>query len=344
VTSGHNIIVFGGTGFIGTHLTQHLLRTNPAAQILLVDVRPPRNESYTSALQEGLSSGRVRYAEWDIRKPVTASLLNERPDIIVNLAAVHREPGHKPEEYFETNILGAENVCAYAHATECDRIIFTSSISPYGPTENRRDEDSLPVPESPYGSSKLAAEKIHIGWQKARQGRKLLILRPGVVFGPGEGGNVTRLVKSLVRGYFVYMGNKSTRKAGGYVKELCKVLDFGLERQNSLHLDVLVLNFSMEPTPALQEYVKAISKVAGIRRTPFTVPRPLIMAVSHTANAIATLFGRSTQFNPKRVRKLFRSTYIRPSKLVELGYNWSFTMEDAFADWKRDCPSDFGLD
>ncbi len=230
-------------GFIGTHLAQHFLRENQARHILLVDLAEPRNDSYAGLLQEGLRSGRVEFMRWDVRKPIPAELRSMTPDLIINLAAIHREPGHKPSEYFETNLHGAENVCAYASAVGCPRMVFTSSISPYGISEEPKDEDSLPVPETPYGSSKLAAEKIHLAWQVEGPGRKLLILRPGVVFGPGEGGNVTRLIQSLVRGYFLYMGNKTVRKAGGYVKELCSVLDFALEHQDRDDEAVTLLNF-----------------------------------------------------------------------------------------------------
>ena len=94
-----------------------------------------------------------------------------------------------------------------------------------------RNEDSLTIPETAYGGSKLVAEKIHAAWQHANPNRRLIILRPGVVFGPGEHANVARLARSLERGYFVYMGNRGTRKAGVYVKELCHVLQFAIEYQ-----------------------------------------------------------------------------------------------------------------
>ncbi len=225
------VVLFGGTGFIGSHLAMHWLQQTLAARVILVDLNPPRAEPWTAYLQQELAAGRAEFVRWDVRQPIPASLL-PKADLIFNLAAVHREPGHQAHEYFETNIKGAENVCAWAAATGCDRIVFTSSIAPYGASEEMKDEASLPAPDSPYGSSKLAAEKIHLAWQAGCDCRKLLMLRPGVVFGPGEEGNVTRLVRSVVKGYFVYMGNRKTRKAGGYVKELCRAIRFGLEHQD----------------------------------------------------------------------------------------------------------------
>ena len=181
-----SIVIFGGTGFIGTHLTQTLLSSDAAETIYLADVKEPVDEPYAEQLQVGLRSGRVVYVPYDVRKPIPNDLLPANTGLIFNLAAVHREPGHQAYEYFETNLLGAENVCAWAGTIGCKKLVFTSSISPYGPCEEQKTEESLTVPETPYGSSKLAAEKIHMMWQSGGEGRQLLVLRPGVVFGPGD--------------------------------------------------------------------------------------------------------------------------------------------------------------
>lgn len=318
----------------------HWLRENLADKVILVDLSPPRREPWTAALQQELAAGRAASIAWDVREPIPESLL-PRADLIFNLAAIHREPGHRPHEYFETNLKGADNVCAWAAATGCERMVFTSSIAPYGPSEEMRNEESLPVPDSPYGSSKLAAEKIHMIWQAAGERRALLILRPGVVFGPGEGGNVTRLIRSVVRGYFVYMGNRETRKAGGYVKELCRAIQFGLQHQDTSGQKVTLLNFSLDPPPTLESYVEAIRKVAGIGRAPLSLPRSLLLGVSYPIHGVASVFGIRQPISPVRVRKTVRSTSIDPSGLRALGYRWNYTLEEALEDWKRDLPEDF---
>jgi nucleoside-diphosphate-sugar epimerase len=337
------ITIFGGTGFIGTHFTQHLLREKLAEKINLVDLEPPRNEPYSALLQEGLRSGKVEFTQWDVRKSIPTSLLPIRPELIVNLAAVHREPGHEPREYFETNIYGAENVCAYASFIGCPRMVFTSSISPYGPSEGLKDESSLPIPETPYGSSKLVAETLHRAWQASRPGRKLLILRPGVVFGPGENGNVTRLIRSVVKGYFIYVGNRKVHKAGGYVKDLCHVVQFGLKHQDVSGEDFVLMNFSINPTPTLERYVDAIREVAGCRRPLISIPRPLLLGTSYVIDAVAGVAHVKHSLSPVRVRKLFRSTSIDPKRLRDLEYKWRFSLEDAFRDWQEARPEDFSV-
>jgi nucleoside-diphosphate-sugar epimerase len=335
------VVLFGGTGFIGTHLAQHLLARDLAETIFLVDLEAPRDLPYTRQLQSGLKSGRIVYLAHDVRQPIVPGLLPERADLIFNLAAIHREPGHSTREYFETNLLGAENVCAWASKVGCETLVFTSSISPYGPSEERKGEASLPAPETAYGSSKLAAEKIHLGWQAAQERRRLLILRPGVVFGPGEGGNVTRLVRSLVKGYFVYLGNRQTIKAAGYVKELCLVAMFGLEEMCRVGAGNLLINFTMDPPPTMEQMVGAIQGTLGKARRPLSVPPKLLLGLTYPLSGLERAFGVKLPINAVRVRKLIRSNNIWPEQLKSLGYTYSYTLESAFLDWKQDLPQDF---
>lgn len=335
------VVLFGGTGFIGTHLAQHLLDQYQGVSVYLIDHAPPRESPHTRLLHAALASGRAIFLKHDVREPVPDALLPLDADIIFNLAAVHREPGHEAREYYETNLPGAENVCSWAAAVGCKTLVFTSSISPYGPSEEKKTEASLPVPETAYGGSKLAAEKIHLAWQAAQPERKLLILRPGVVFGPGEGGNVTRLVRSVVKGYFVYLGNRKTVKAAGYVKELCRVAMFGLEQLGKSDAHSLLLNFTMDPPPTVEQMVDAIARTIDSRRRPPSLPPWVMLALSYPMPAVTSLTGIKLPIDRVRVRKLIRSNNIWPENLRALGYVYRYTLESAFADWKRDVPEDF---
>lgn len=341
LASARTAVIFGGTGCIGTHLANHLLENTGIENIYLADLRPLREEAYLQPILQAMRRGRVVYVACDVRQPLDLTELPARADLIVNLAATHREPGHQPVEYYATNLPGAENVCAYATRAGCTRMVFTSSIAPYGSSDEMRNEDSLPAPETAYGGSKLVAEKIHQIWQSADPARRLVILRPGVVFGAGEHANVARLAHSLARGYFVYMGNRLTRKAGIYVKELARVLQFTLEYQERVHAPMILSNVSLDPPPTLEEFVDAICRVTGLRPPRFSVPRRVLVAVSYPVDAVAQLFGIHQPISPVRMRKLSQPTHIEPMWLREAGYRWHYTLEQAMADWKRDAPEDF---
>jgi len=330
-----NCIIFGGLGFIAKHFVNYLLENKLAENIYLVDI----NATQTSF---DLSNKRLKHIRIDIRKSIDRKLLPERISLIANFAAVHREPGHEDYEYFQTNLLGADNVCKFAEKVKCNKIIFTSSIAPYGPSEEVKDELSLTVPLSPYGSSKLTAEKIHQIWQaKDPKNRILQIVRPGVVFGPGEGGNVSRLIKAVLHRYFFYMGNKDTRKAGVYVKELCHAMWWELNRQKNKKHHVSLFNMTMNPGPSIQDYVKTVCKVAKVKRFIPIIPFRILLIASYFIQFVTKPLNIKHPFSPVRIKKLVRSNNILPTYLVKNGYKYQYTLESAFLDWKKECPEEW---
>lgn len=326
-------VIFGGTGFIGSHLAQYLIKHELAAEVILADIAPPR-PSFT------FKEGRVHYVKVDVRQPIESWGLPDSVGLIANFAATHREPGHETHEYYETNLPGADNVCAWAEKVGCENIIFTSSIAPYGPTESGKTEESIPSPISAYGGSKLAAEKIHIAWQRTDGGRRLVIVRPGVVFGPGEGGNVTRLVQATLRRYFLYMGNRLTRKAGGYVKELTNTMLWALGKLPD-EGGVFLYNFTMVQAPTVKEYVDTTCNVAGVKRFVPSVPYALLLTISYVIDAVTRILTIKQPISPVRIRKLVRSNNIEPCVLKREGYKFQYTLETAMRDWRNDRPDEW---
>lgn len=335
-------VLFGGNGFIGSYLAELLLTEQLVDKVVLADL--VHDETFwPKRVQEFYKDSRIIWKHVDVRRPIDLEIDGELV-LTVNLAAVHREPGHQPNEYFETNLPGAENVCDWAGKQNCKSIIFTSSIAVYGASEHESQpkiENSLPTPNSPYGISKLVAEKIHLAWQKAQSDRKLTIVRPGVIFGAGEKGNVTRMVRAIIGRYFAFTGNKQTRKAGGYVKELCRAIVWMYQHQLQNSKDVVIFNFSVNPTPTIEQFADAIQKVYGRPRTILSMPYGLLWIVSAIWFWFFRLIGKSTGINPVRVQKLRRSNFILAKELESSGYQYSYTLESAMADWKQERPEDW---
>ena len=334
-------VIFGGNGFIGSAFSFFLLKNSEYGNIYLVDIEAINRKNSIWRAGALKSEPRIKEIIADIRSQITLSI-REPIDLIANFAATHREPGHEDYEYFQTNLLGAENICKFAEQMGCQNIIFTSSISPYGVSESVKDESTLPIPVTAYGSSKLVAEKIHQIWQaKDVNNRRLVIVRPGVVFGPGEGGNVSRLIKAVIHRYFFFMGNESTGKAGVYIKELCNAMWWVLQEQKKNGETVCLFNMSMNPGPSIGEYVKAVCKTQGIKRYVPTVPYKALMAVAYVIDALTRPLGIKHPFSPVRIRKLVRSNNIIPTYLVEHGYQFQYSLDSAFADWKKSCPEEW---
>ena len=311
--------ITGGSGFIGTHLTNLLKERFPHCHIYNLDI------------VENSQEGKVTYIYCDVRKPIHLEEVTvTEDDVIFNFAAVHRTPGHSDHEYFETNILGAENVTAFAEKYGIRRIVFTSSIAPYGAAENLKEEITVPTPNTPYGISKLVAEKIHTIWQaKNSSERQLTIVRPGVVFGKGENGNFTRLYWGLRGRKFMYPGRKDTVKACIYVKELVCFMLYRLEHHEQ---GVELYNCTFEPAYTIEQIVATMNKVTGLNRTAPLIPAWILMP----AAAVIGCLGAPMGICPARVRKLMVSTNICGKKLADSGYHFHYTFEEAIADWFKD--------
>lgn len=314
-----NYFITGGSGFIGTHLTNLLKERFPHCHIYNLDI------------VENSQEGKVTYIYCDVRKPIHLEEVTvTEDDVIFNFAAVHRTPGHSDHEYFETNILGAENVTAFAEKYGIRRIVFTSSIAPYGAAENLKEEITVPTPNTPYGISKLVAEKIHTIWQaKNSSERQLTIVRPGVVFGKGENGNFTRLYWGLRGRKFMYPGRKDTVKACIYVKELVCFMLYRLEHHEQ---GVELYNCTFEPAYTIEQIVATMNKVTGLNRTAPLIPAWILMPTA----AVIGCLGAPMGICPARVRKLMVSTNICGKKLADSGYHFHYTFEEAIADWFKD--------
>ena len=327
-----NYIIFGGSGFIGTHLI-HLLKNEcvkPGDKIYDFDIVMPGEEGVVPGIVE--KNDGVEYIRLDVRKPIEFDFEPTADDVIFNLAAVHRTPGHPDHEYFETNIRGAENVTAFAEKHNINTILFTSSIAPYGAAEELKEETTLPTPNTPYGISKLVAEKIHQMWQVKDEKRELTIVRPGIVYGKGEHGNMTRLYKGMKGHYFMYTGRKDTIKASIYVKEL--VLFFKYRMMDNSFPGTDIFNCTFEPAYNIEQICETMKKATGLKYRIPLIPGGLLMTA---ATILGPIGGKKVGIHPARVKKLMVSTNICGKKLAACGYKFHYSFEDTFKDWLNDC-------
>lgn len=325
-----NYIIFGGSGFIGTHLIHLLKKTKTQANIYCLDIVMPGEEGVVPGIVE--KNDGVVYERVDVRKKIEWDVETTPEDVVFNLAAVHRTPGHEDIEYFETNIRGAENVTEWCEKHNIKKMLFTSSIAPYGAAEELKTEATLPTPNTPYGISKLVAEKIHEKWSAAN-GAQLVIVRPGIVYGKGEHGNMTRLYAGINKHYFFYT-RKDTIKACIYVKELVHFFMWALENEKNG-----VWNCTFEPAYNIEQICEAMKKATGMEKNWIpSVNGKLLMGV---AAVVGPIGGKVVGIHPARVKKLMISTNINGQKLKDSGYKFHWSLEESFRDWFEDCDREY---
>ena len=313
-------IVFGGAGFIGRHLLTRLANTGCAT--VCADLRP---------LAPAIPN--VKSVVCDVRRPIPSDLvanIGDRNITVYNLAAVHRTPGHDDREYYDTNVTGALHVTEFCRRESIRELVFTSSIAVYGPSDDEKTEDCIPSPESCYGASKLQAEAIHRAWGEGTAERRLVIVRPAVIFGAGENGNFTRLAKALRRHHFLYPGRRDTIKACGYVHELLDAIAY----VRSLARRSFLFNFAYAKPYSIADICEAFHVVGGLPRPLARLPLWPISLAAAGFEALSHLGVRS-DINRARVQKLVRSTRIRPQALLDAGYEFSGDLDSAIAHWRE---------
>jgi GlcNAc-P-P-Und epimerase len=317
-------VIFGGAGYIGSNWARRLAAGNGFDRIVLADLRPP----------EFPLPPRVEFQACDVRMPIPPQMAGGKPDWIFNFAAVHREPGHAQAEYFDTNLAGADHVCAFAEATGCANVLFTSSISVYGPTAGATTETSPTYPQTPYGISKLCAELIHQGWLRKGQNRRLIVCRPGVIYGPRDPGNILRMIRAVQRGYFFVPGTTRLRKSYGYVEGLLDSFEFAMA-QTEAHLRY---NYVEAETETIGNLVQIIRQQLGSSAPVISIPLWLLQPVA-TGVQLATK-GKSP-IHPARVRKAATPTHIVPQRLKELGFKFKYDFRSSLDHWRAVSPQDF---
>lgn len=214
-------------------------------------------------------------------------------------------------------------------------IVFTSSISVYGPDEIAKDESTPPTPNSDYGHSKLISEQIHKNWCDQNTSNRLIIVRPAVVFGLNEGGNFTRLAKMLKKGLILYPGRRDTIKSCIYVKDLIDWIIRALSTEEKL----VTFNGSYTNRYTTEEIVETFRKVGFPKARSFTVPASALRSLATILRPVSAASGLG--IHPDRITKLMISTNILPTWAEQQGFNTRDRLEDALRDWLEDGNGEF---
>lgn len=246
--------------------------------------------------------GDVRDLE-SLRKAVTG-------DVVVNLAAVHRDNVRDKAEYERTNVDGSENVAFLCSEKGIKKIVFTSTVAVYGFAEPGTDENGIIKPFNEYGRTKYRAEEKLRVWNSSSD-NSLIIIRPTVIFGEGNRGNVFNLLNQIASGKFLMIGNGRNKKSMAYIHNVTAFIEACIAAEQ----DYAVYNYVDKPDLTMNELVSyARLKLKGKAGVGFRVPYWFGMLVGRVLDLVSIFIGKSLPVSSIRVKKFTSSTVFSSAK------------------------------
>lgn len=303
----NKILMPGASGFIGSHF--HDVVSNDS--IVNLDlVKPKWNQ-------------RSMYEEGDIRsfQSIDEILSKHKCGTIINLAAEHKDFGLAREDYFRTNELGTEMLCKAATKHGIDTFVFYSTVAVYGNNQEPSTVEMSPNPNLPYGESKLAGEKVLEKWVAEDPKRKVLIMRPALVYGERNVANMYRLIDQINKGRYFHIGKGENVKSIAYVKN---VVEATLYLLDNLKPGVNIYNYSDSPQLSSRSIAETIA-TALKKKNPITLPYPLVTAMGLPFDLAIKVTGKDLPISTSRIKKFCTETYHKADKVATLGFKPNFT-------------------
>lgn len=233
----NRFLVTGGCGFVGVPVVTQLAARGDHVVVL---------DNLSRGSKRALASvaRRVSIVEGDIRDATVVSntILHNRVDIVVHLAALHFIPqcNADPELCLSTNVLGTQTLLDCASESKTVRgFVYASTAAVYEPSAKPHRETSQLGPTDVYGASKLAAEQL-VSWFRERTGTPTAIARLANVYGPNETNPhlIPTIIQQARNGDLLHLGDLSTKRdyvfTADVARALLRLADLTLEHKNTL--------------------------------------------------------------------------------------------------------------
>lgn len=305
------IYIIGGSGFIGTRLCDRLSQ-RAEINFRIGDKNPSRRFPKRTDIAD------VRHID-ELRRCI--------PDesVIINLAAEHRDDVRPKRLYDEVNVEGAQNIVKVAEEKNVTRLIFTSSVAIYGFAPIGTGESGRPNPFNDYGRTKLEAEGIFREWfERDPDKRSLVILRPTVVFGEKNRGNVYNLLKQIASGRFAMIGDGANRKSMAYVENVAAALEHSLNLRG-LH----IYNYIDKPDFDMNTLVLTVNQALGKGSTsPIRIPYTIGFGLAKALDLVSWATRVNFPISSIRVKK-FCSNSVYTSQFSSTGFVPPVNLEQA---------------
>lgn len=295
------IAITGGEGFIGQRLIPLLEQAGHTCTIIDKRHINPVDVRDEPALREALKG----------------------VDAVYNLAAEHNDNVTPISLYYDVNVQGMRNLLSAMDANGVKRIIFTSSFAIYGLNTGEPDETGAAAPFNDYGKTKWEAEEVLQSWAAKDSSAQVTIVRPVVVFGEGNRGNVYNLIDQIARDKFVMVGNGKNKKSIAYVGNVAAFLQFVLPQTDH----VQVYNYADKPDLDMNELIDVLYTKMNKAKPALKIPYGVGLAGGWGLDILGRITGRKFPISAVRIEKFCADTISDASKARAAGFTPEYSLE-----------------
>ena len=304
----NKITVIGGSGFVGTSLCKKLEKKNIPFEI--IDLKVSKLYPHKTKKID------VRHKE-SLTKAITGN-------IIINLAAVHRDDVLDSNQYYSTNVDGAKNIIQVCKLKSIRKIVFTSTVAVYGFKDFPVSEDEQTDPFNHYGKSKLMAEHLFTEWNMG-EANSLAIIRPTVIFGEGNRGNVYNLFNQINSGRFIMVGSGRNKKSMAYIENISSFILLCISNDKKYAL----YNYADSPDINMNELVTIVrKKLKGRNSVGPRLPYIIGMTLGLLADFVSKLFSKRLPISSIRIKKFCKSTIYISKEIHDQDFSPPFSLKE----------------
>ena len=309
-----NITLIGGSGFVGTRLID-LLKEDRNYELKNIDLE--HSHFFDSITVIG-----------DVRDQAQMDEMLQGTDLVVLLAAKHRDDVTPVSLYYDTNVGGMRCTLNAMEKNGIKRLIFFSSVAVYGLNKSNPDESHPADPFNHYGKSKWEAEQVLQEWYKTHGDWNIDIVRPTVIFGEMNRGNVYNLLNQISSGKFLMVGKGENVKSMAYVGNIVAFVKFMIE---SVKEGYNVFNYIDKPDTNMNDLVALVEKVLGKHIPSTHFPYWMGMVGGYCFDLLAKITGKKLAISSVRVKKFCAVTQFDSTKAMMSGFVPPYTLQEGLA-------------
>jgi nucleoside-diphosphate-sugar epimerase len=309
------ITMIGASGFVGTRLLDLLHQEQDKYECKNVDLLPSHFFNDVTVIG-------------DVREQDQMDKELQGSDMVILLAAQHRDDVTPISLYYDTNVGGMEVTLKAMEKNGVKRIVFFSSVAVYGLNKVNPNEDHPKDPFNHYGKSKWQAEQVLQEWYKTHLDWNIDIIRPTVIFGERNRGNVYNLLKQISSGKFLMVGKGENKKSMAYVGNIVAFVKYMIDNVTDGYN---VFNYIDKPDNNMNQLVSHVSKVLNKHIPATHFPYRLGMCGGYCFDLLAKITGKKLTVSSVRVKKFCATTEFDATKVHSCGFKAPFTLDEGLA-------------